>query len=259
MFYNYIVFFFKCLKGRGKYKKTTTINNAIKVLKTINKTKKNINIEKIRLKLLKQVQIIHIEDLGAGSKLKKNNERKISYIVKSSVSKTKYCKFYRDLIEEFDLKKVLEFGTSLGITSMYMKSAKNNPDVITVEGDKGIAKIAKNNFLENNKNKNIELLVVNFDDFLLDKNYINTKFDLIFLDGNHRKEATIRYFKELENRLTKNAIFIFDDIRWSKGMYEAWQEIYLSKKNGLFLDLFKIGIYFKDDFCEKKYFTKCFL
>lgn len=258
MVYNYLIFFFKYLINRGKFKKTPAINNAIKVLNTINKTKKNINIEKIRSKLLKQKQTIRIEDLGAGSKLKKTNERKISYIAKSSISKKKYCKFYRALIEEFNVKKVLEFGTSLGINSMYMNSAKNNPQIITVEGDKEIAKIAENNFLENNKSKNIKLLVKNFDEFLLDKSYTNTKFDLIFLDGNHRKDATIRYFDELENRLTENAIFIFDDIRWSKEMYEAWKEIYLSKKNGLFLDLFKIGIYFKNDFSEKKYFTKYF-
>ena len=40
--------------------------------------------------------------------------------------------------------------------------------------------------------KNIEIINSSFDQIL---SGINNKFDLIFFDGNHSKEATLKYFK----------------------------------------------------------------
>jgi predicted O-methyltransferase YrrM len=81
-----------------------------------------------------------------------------------------------------------------------------------------------------------------------------SKLDFVFIDGNHRKEATLDYFKRCLPKLSENSIMIFDDIYWSLGMKEAWQEIKAHKDVTVTIDLFWIGLVFvrkgqvKEDF-----------
>lgn len=252
----FLYFFYKCVTQRRNSYIPLPFIGAIKVLNTSNKTKKNTEFEKIKYKLLNNNRIINVTDFGAGSKLKKNNNRKISYIAKTSLTKAKYCILLRELINSSNTKKILELGTSFGITTLYMKSAKTNPEIITIEGDKNIANIAKKNFSK--FNYNIELINANFDDILQQNNFKNQVFDFVFIDGNHKKTATIKYFNFIEKKLSKYGIVVFDDIRWSKGMFDAWTEIFTKKKTGFFLDLLKMGIYFKDDSIKKQISYKFF-
>ena len=68
--------------------------------------------------------------------------------------------------------------------------------------------------------------------------------DLAFVDGNHRKEPTLQYFRQLLDKKTEQSILIFDDIHWSKGMEEAWQQIQQHPDVTLTIDLFFIGLVF---------------
>ena len=70
----------------------------------------------------------------------------------------------------------------------------------------------------------------------------NISFDLVFIDGNHRYEATLKYFELLKNNLSDSALVIFDDIHWSSGMRRAWQEICSQKGIVFSINFFKLGI-----------------
>jgi len=79
---------------------------------------------------------------------------------------------------------------------------------------------------------------------------------LLFVDGNHRKEATLEYFNFFLSKAVNNSIFIFDDIHWSEGMEEAWKEIQSHEAVTLTIDLFFIGlVFFSKDFIVKQHFT----
>ena len=80
------------------------------------------------------------------------------------------------------------------------------------------------------------------------------KFDLVFIDGNHKKEATLRYFNLLLPYVHSNSIVIFDDIRWSNEMEMAWCEIYSHKNIKLSIDLFNLGIVFFNEKLIKQHF-----
>jgi predicted O-methyltransferase YrrM len=79
----------------------------------------------------------------------------------------------------------------------------------------------------------------------------------VFVDGNHQKEATLRYFKLCLPKVHENSLLIFDDIYWSRGMKEAWNEIKAHPEVTVTVDLFWIGlVYFrkgqvKEDFVIK--------
>ncbi len=240
----YLDFFINCAKSRKKKHSTFTQNFAIKVINHLKNAKKNINFEQKRQDFLKNPKKITIQELGAGSRLKKSNIRKISYIARTSLTAPKYCILLKQIIEIYKPRKILELGTSLGIATLYMASASHKPQVITVEGATEIANLARKNFAENNLN--ITLIESDFDTFFTQNTDI---FDMIFIDGNHTFDATLRYFDAVK-KLNNNIIIVFDDIRWSKQMFAAWKKI-TSYPKTVSIDLFRMGIVFLSDNFDK--------
>jgi hypothetical protein len=67
---------------------------------------------------------------------------------------------------------------------------------------------------------------------------------LLFIDGNHRKDATIRYVKQAMPKTHNDSIIVLDDIHWSEEMDEAWEEIKKLTEVKVSIDLFQFGILF---------------
>ena len=202
-----------------------------------------VGIENCRKELLKDKRVLHIEDFGAGSRLQKTNQRKVSEIAHSSLKPKKYSQLLFRIVNYYQPENILELGTSLGITSSYLAFAKVDAKVVTMEGSKEIAAIANANF-EKLQLKNISIITGNFDDqlpaFLLSQN----KLDFIFIDGNHRFEPTIQYFEMLLSKIHEESILIFDDIHWSAEMEMAWEQIQNHPQVTVTIDLFFIGLVF---------------
>ena len=78
---------------------------------------------------------------------------------------------------------------------------------------------------------------------------------MIYIDGNHQKEATLNYFELLVESVDNNSVLIFDDIHWSKPMTEAWQEIKQHPKVTLTIDTFFWGFVFFRKEQEKEHFS----
>jgi len=91
---------------------------------------------------------------------------------------------------------------------------------------------------------NIEIQEGDFDE-LLPQYLNNTKqIGVAYVDGNHRYEPTIHYFKLLLEKANEDSILIFDDIHWSEEMEKAWAEIKSHAAVTLTVDLFFIGLVF---------------
>ncbi len=200
-------------------------------------------IENLRDRLKEDDTVIDVIDLGAGSRSFKSTKRKISSIAKKSVKKEKYGHLLYMMVRYFKANSILELGTSLGITTAYLASAHKNTQVITIEGSEEIAKIALENFKKLNL-KNIHLVVGNFDDELHKICDERQKFDLIFIDGNHREIPTINYFKTVLPYCHNDTVLLFDDIHWSEEMQEAWQFIKNHERVRRTIDIFEMGIVF---------------
>ena len=124
-----------------------------------NKTRPDIvcSIEKIRNRLLEDPRSINVTDLGAGSKKMKTSLRKVSDITRYSAIPRKYGILLSNMAEAFGKPFILEFGTSLGISTMYMAASCPDAEVITIEGCSATAEIASDNFKESGL-KNIRIL-----------------------------------------------------------------------------------------------------
>jgi len=202
-------------------------------------------VEAIRQKLLADERTITITDLGAGSHVNNNKQRKVSDIAAHALKSPKLAQLLYRTVADLHPNNIIELGTSLGVTSIYLQRAAPEAIVYTLEGSPQTADIAKETFNNAGLDK-IELVVGNFDNTLpgiIDK--LN-RVDFVFVDGNHQKEATLRYFEWCLPKVDDGTLLIFDDIYWSEGMKEAWAQIKAHPKVTVTIDLFWIGlVYFR--------------
>lgn len=176
-------------------------------------------IENYRAELLQDDTIIEVKDFGAGSRVFSSNKRKVSAIAKTAGITPKRAKLLARLISYFSVKNALELGTSLGMATIAMKESNQ---VFTLEGCPETAAIAEKQF----KKYNFDNVITYIDEFYLSLQEIELEaFDLVYIDGNHQKEATLSYYEQLLMTAHNDTVFIFDDIHWSKEMSEAWEII----------------------------------
>ena len=212
-------------------------------------------IEKLRQQLLSDNKEIEIEDFGAGSRVAKTKNRKISKIARSSLKPKKFGQLLFRIVDHYSPFSIIELGTSLGITTAYLAAAKKGSEIATMEGALSVSELAKQHFkiLELD---NIELVEGDFDSILSSTIARKVTIDLAFIDGNHRYEPTLRYFKELLRATHPNSMLIFNDIHWSSEMEQAWREIQEHPSVTLTIDLFFIGIVlFRKENKAKQHFT----
>jgi predicted O-methyltransferase YrrM len=203
------------------------------------------SIEAKRKKLFNDDSEIVVTDLGAGSHLNKNRKKKISQIAKNALKAPRLAQLIYRLAKNNQPKSIIELGTCLGITTAYLSKASPGADVITIEGCPQTAKVAYQNFLDLHL-RNIELQVGNFDELFPEVINQAGQLDFVYIDGNHRKDATLNYFNWCLPKVHEGSLLVFDDIYWSKGMKEAWEEIKLHPDVTVTIDLFWIGlVYFK--------------
>ncbi len=201
------------------------------------------SVEDIRKKMITDETVLTIQDYGAGSTAVKGDQRKVSSIARSSLKPAKYSQLLFRMVNYYKPQSIIELGTSLGVTSAYLAEANTNAKVYTFEGAGEVAAVAQKNLQQLNIS-NIHLIEGNFDETLQHQLSQLTQVDFAFVDGNHRKEPTLRYFKQLLEKAGDSSIFIFDDIHWSQQMEEAWQEIISHSRVTLSIDLFFIGLVF---------------
>lgn len=213
------------------------------------------SVEKIRKELLQNHSNIEVEDFGAGSALIKTNTRVVSRIAASSLKSKKYAQLLFRIVRYYQPGTIIELGTSFGTTTAYLAFGNTEASVYTLEGATAIAAIAKQNF-EKAGLKNIQVKQGNFDITLPGLLTSIPAIDLVYIDGNHRKEPTLHYFDQFLKQAHASTIFIFDDIHWSKDMEEAWSAICGHPRVTLSIDLFFIGLIFiNPDFKVKQDFT----
>ena len=202
-------------------------------------------IESIRTRLLSDNQVITVTDLGAGSHVNNNKLKKISDIARNALKPPKLAQLLYRLVQDLQPRKIIELGTCLGTTSLYLQNAAPKAQLFTLEGCPETAGVAKNVFVKASVN-DIKQVIGNFDDTLPGVIDSLDQLDFVFVDGNHQKDATLRYFEWCLPKVHENTLLIFDDIYWSEGMKEAWEIIKSHPQVTITVDLFWIGlVYFK--------------
>lgn len=213
-----------------------------------------LEIEQLRNQLLKDKRIIEIEEMGAGSRIDSSKQRAVSQLARSALKSKRLAQVLFRLARHYQPKTIVELGTSLGITTCYLSKANPASSIITIEGNDATATIAKENFQKLGC-ANIQLLQGNFDNLLPNIMSQLPFIDLAYIDGNHRYEPTINYFRQFLSKTHNDAILVFDDIHWSAGMEKAWEEIKTHPSVQYTIDIFFLGfVFFRQEFKVKQNF-----
>jgi predicted O-methyltransferase YrrM len=252
----YLHYYFTALNGKGHGMHSPFVFDFI--LNVLNNKKgyeAPTEIETLRKQLLSDKAVVAIEDLGAGSRVQSSKQRAISSLAKNAVKPKKYSQLLYRLVRHYQPKTIIELGTSLGITTSYLSKANPSAKVVTIEGSEAIANIARQNFQKPNLS-NIESLIGDFDNILPTITSQQQTIDLAYIDGNHRLEPTLNYFKQFLSRVNNDSILIFDDIHWSEEMEEAWETIKAHPSVKCTIDIFFLGfVFFRQEFKTKQNFV----
>ncbi len=136
---------------------------------------------------------------------------------------------------------ILELGSCAGISGCYMAAGKNCKRYITIEGSHDLARIAESNL--GSVASHFEVINALFDsglDRILPM--LTSGLDMVHVDGQHEKIATFHYLTRLTPFLNRGALLVFDDIRWTPDMWEAWQTILTHKGFAWTLDTGRYGL-----------------
>lgn len=194
---------------------------------------------------------ITVTDFGQGSRIFKNNTRKIADIAKhAGISKKRQRLLFR-MANYLQFKNTLELGTSLGKATVALAINKQN-QVTTIEGCQNTAVVAKSTLKEIGIT-DVSILNDTFEKVLNEP--LSFIPDCIYIDGNHNKEDTLNYFHKLLHQVHNDTVLIFDDIYWSKDMTKAWKEIADHPKVTVSIDTFYWGLIFFRKEQEKQSFT----
>lgn len=176
---------------------------------------------------------------GAGS-------RSIFHTKRTRVSRIGIrCNFGRMLYRLAKFSKpsqIIELGTGSGLAAGFLSKGAPEAQVYTVEIDPARIKFASN-ALTQLQLENLHILQQDFDEYISRSGNISTPF-LVFMDGNHRFEPTLKYFDFFASRADENSVIVLDDIHWSDEMERAWKMIRQDPRVVITVDLFFTGVVF---------------
>lgn len=207
-------------------------------------------IEKLRQDLINDNTQIQFTEIGAGSNFVVKKKLSIASITKHHAKPKRIAEILHYIAKNNQCSYSIELGTSLGISTAYLALAHKERSLLSdilltsIEGNKSVIEKAQSNLIKLQLDGYVNLVEGNFDSVLEDVIKYYPQLDLAFIDGNHKKDATLNYFKKMLPLAHNNSVFIFDDIYWSKGMTEAWEEIKSHPKVTVTVDLFFIGLVF---------------
>ncbi|MFI5163532.1 MAG: O-methyltransferase [Sphingobacteriales bacterium] len=202
-------------------------------------------VESIRKKLLNDSRMITVTDLGAGSHVNNHHKKKISDIAKHALKPPRLAQLLYRLTHDLSPRTIVELGTCLGITTVYLQKAAPIAKVYTLEGCPETAAITRQVFNKAHA-EGIELVTANFDDTLPGILRDLDTLDLVVIDKGHQKESVLKYFEWCLPTVHDGTLLIFGDLYRSEGMKGNWAKIKAHPKVTVTIDLFWIGlVYFK--------------
>jgi len=198
------------------------------------------DLETLRRRERKNQSLIEYRDPGRDMALKQTT---IAAVAKNSAKQQRLCRILYLLAKHTNARRILELGTSLGISTSYLYSGmRHGGKMISIEGADVIAHRAQENLAS--LNFDVDIRIGTFDTQLDAALNDLVKLDLVFLDGHHKSEPTLNYFEKILPYCHEDSVIVFDDIHWSSDMENCWDTIRNHKDISQTVDLYFMGLAF---------------
>src|ERR1700741_5105856 len=117
-----------------------------KILNDKNEFEDYKKVEAARQKLRGDKSVLTVEDHGAGSSSATSSGRSVESIARHALKSRKYAQLLYRIVKYYQPKTIIELGTSLGISSSYLRLANPGSNFFTLEGSTAIAHVAQKTF-----------------------------------------------------------------------------------------------------------------
>jgi predicted O-methyltransferase YrrM len=212
-------------------------------------------IELLREQLRFDKTELHVKDHGAGSNVDTDALRKIADLARHAAVPPVVGRMLFRLVDFCKPGTILELGTSLGISTLYLRAGALNARLLTVEGSAEVAAQARANFAKQQVN-DIEVYLGTFQEQLPRTLQDLQQLDFLYLDGDHREAATMNYVEQCLAYARTPSVFVIADIYWSNEMQAAWDRLRAHPRVRLSVDVFHFGIlFFREEQREPEHFT----
>jgi predicted O-methyltransferase YrrM len=213
-------------------------------------------IQELRKRLTHSKRLLEVTDFGSGrgNKSYALHLKTVGEIAAESSVDPQRGALLRKLVKRFQPANILELGTSLGISTLYLSTGMPSAKVITVEGCSTTSEVARENFAEFSL-KNIEMLTGRFEDVLPAVLKQTETVDFAFIDGHHEYKPTKKYVEMILQKASDNSVIVIDDIHWSAGMELAWKEICDLSQVKVSIDTYRFGMLFFREGLSKQHFV----
>ncbi len=216
----------------------------------------------LRRQLARDTRILRVTDHGAGTRGIIRTEakpagRRVANIYRRAAATPAWGRFLFRLTRALQPRRVLELGTSLGVSAAHISAALEMNEMnggarghlVTLEGDPAIADLARAHLDELGQGARVEVVTGRFSDVLPAAIRDYSPFDLVFLDGHHEETATQGYWRLLRGALTPGACVAFDDIEPGRSVRRAWKQIVAAEtmRGARVVDLVGLGLLFMPD------------
>ncbi len=209
-------------------------------------------IEEYRNQLIENKTLVYEVLPGAGNR-KTKNVQSISSLTKSSCKPKSQAVILANISQLLESKNILELGTSFGISTSYLAASNPKSTIVSIDASEIVSQFSQAHFQKNGYS-NIHFRKGFFDEEINKLEMPAEGWDIVFIDGNHTYNATIKYFNFFKDKLSKKGIMIFDDIYWSEEMKKAWKEITENPETTLCIDLFAMGLVWLSNDFKKEFF-----
>lgn len=145
------------------------------------------------------------------------------------------------LVEGAEAEHVLELGTCLGTTAACLAAVPHRPHIVSIEGDPGLAEMARKNIKGLRQGLNVEVVEGEIS-LVLPEVAARHAWDLVFIDGHHCSEALNWQLACIMPHLSPEAVVVIDDIYWSRDMHDGWLQQLGSGNFQRSFDAFHFGV-----------------
>ncbi|MDB5272742.1 MAG: SAM-dependent methyltransferase, partial [Chitinophagaceae bacterium] len=179
---------------------------------------------------------------------------RVSDIYQRSGHSVKDTSLLYKLVLHFKPQHLLELGTCLGVSTLYLAKANPKATVYTLEGNPDYAVYAREAFIRY-QSTNIVLIEGNIHRTLSIAMDRIPSLDFAFIDAHHAYEPTLQFFKTCLTKVHEETIIVMDDIHWSPEMERAWEAIKQLEEVKQTVDLFQFGLVFFKSTQAKEHFV----
>lgn len=162
----------------------------------------------------------------------------LSTIVEKSTYSPSYDQLLFRLSKFFHPQTIVEFGSSVGISTLYMATPNSRTKVYAGEKEKSVSELLKMN-LSKTGVENVQV----YEDYKKQlANVTENEIGLVYFGRMCMPNEIEKLYEEVEKKLVTTSVVIISDIHKDKGKEMVWNKIRESAKVRVDLDLFFYGI-----------------